>query len=186
MVEIGRVDIITDVSELSSHLALPREGHLEAVFHMFAYLKKKHNAHVVFDPMYPELDMSVFKECDWKEFYGDIKEAIPPNAPKSRGKEINLRLFCDSDHAGDSKLRCRSRSGFLIYINSALIVWYLKRQATIETSVFGAEFVAMKQGMEALQGLRYKLQMMGVAISGPSYIYCDNMLVIHNTQHSTS
>ena len=27
MVEIGRTDIITEVSELSSHLALPREGH---------------------------------------------------------------------------------------------------------------------------------------------------------------
>jgi hypothetical protein len=31
--------------------------------------------------------------------------------------------------------------------------WHLKKQSTIETSVFGAEFVAMKQGMEALQGL---------------------------------
>jgi hypothetical protein len=29
MVEIGRVDIITEVSVLSSHLALPREGHLD-------------------------------------------------------------------------------------------------------------------------------------------------------------
>ena len=48
--------------------------------------------------------------------------------------------------------------------------------------VFGAEFVAMKQGMEALQGLHYKLRMMGVKISGPSYIYGDNMSVIHNTQ----
>jgi hypothetical protein len=76
----------------------------------------------------------------------------------------------------------------------ALIVWYSKRQATmIETSVFGAEFVAMKQGMKALQGLRYKLRMMGVglryklrmmgvAISGPSCIYSDTMSVIHNTQ----
>ena len=129
--------------------------------------------------------MSVFKECDWKEFYGNIMEAIPPKAPKSRGKEIDLRLFCDSDHAGD-KLRRRSRSGFLIYINSALIVWYLKCQATIETSVFGSEFVAMKQGMEALRGLRYKLRMMGVAIAGPSYIYGDNMSVIHNTQRPES
>ena len=40
--------------------------------------------------------MSVFKECDWKEFYGSNTEAIPPNAPKSRGKEIDLRLFCAS------------------------------------------------------------------------------------------
>jgi hypothetical protein len=94
-----------------------------------------------------------------------------------------IALFCDSDHAGD-KLHCCSRSGFLIYINLALIVWYLKRQATIETSIFGAEFVAMKQGMEALQGLRYKLRMMGVAILGPSYIYGDNMLGY--SQYSTS
>jgi hypothetical protein len=36
--------------------------------------------------------------------------------------------------------------------------------------------------MEVLWGLCYKLQMMGVSVSGPSYIYGDNMSVIHNTQ----
>jgi len=80
----------------------------------------------------------------------------------------------------------RSRTGFLIYLNMAPIVWHSKKQATIETSVFGAEFVAMKQGMEALRGLRYKLRMMGVSVSGPSYIYGDNMSVIHNTQRPES
>ena len=64
----------------------------------------------------------------------------------------------------------------------APIVLHSKKQVMIETSVFGAEFVAMKQGMEALRGLRYKLRMMGVSVSGPSYIYGDNMSVIHNTQ----
>ena len=44
----------------------------------------------------------------------------------------------------------------------------------------------MKQGVEALRGLRYKLRMMGVPISGPSYIYGDNMSVIHNTQRPES
>ena len=39
-VELGRIDIITEVSLLSSHLALPQEGHLDAVFHLFAYLEK--------------------------------------------------------------------------------------------------------------------------------------------------
>jgi hypothetical protein len=50
----------------------------------------------------------------------------------------------------------------------------------------GAEFVAMKQGMETLRGIRYKLQMMGVPLSGPSYIYGDNMSVVHNTQRPES
>ena len=55
-----------------------------------------------------------------------------------------------------------------------------KKQATIETSVFGAEFVAMKIGMETIRVLRYKLRMMVVPILGLSLIYGDNMSVIHN------
>ena len=44
----------------------------------------------------------------------------------------------------------------------------------------------MKQGTEAVCGLRYKLRMMGVRISGPTYIYGDNMSVIHNIQRPES
>ena len=64
----------------------------------------------------------------------------------------------------------------------SLINWLSQKQPTIESSVFGAEFVAMKLGVEALQGIRYKLHMLGVPIAGPTYVYGDNMSVIHNTQ----
>lgn len=186
MVELGRVDIITEVSTLASHMALPREGHLEALFHLFGYLKRKHNARLVLDPTYPDdIDEGDFKECDWREFYGDVKEAIPPDALEPRGKEVDLRLFVDSSHA-DDKLNRRSRSGYFIFMNMAPIMWLSKKQSTIETSVFGAEFVAMKIGVEALRGLRYKLRMMGVPISGPSAVYGDNMSVVHNTQRPES
>ena len=185
IVELGRVDIITEVSLLASQMAQPREGHLEAVFHVFAYLKKKHNARMVFDPTYPDINMSVFKKHDWTSFYGDIKESIPIDRPEPRGKEVDLRMFVDADHAGDKRTR-RSRTGFFIFLNSAVITWMSKRQPTVETSVFGAEFVAMKQGVETLRGIRYKLRMMGVPISGPSFVYGDNMSVIHNTQRPES
>ena len=71
-------------------------------------------------------------------------------------------------------------------MNSALVNWLSKNQATIEISVFGAESVTMNQGMEAVRGLRYNLIMMGVQISGPAYVYGDNMPVIHNIQHPES
>jgi hypothetical protein len=164
---------------------MPREGHLDAVLHIFGYLKKKNGSRMVFDPSYPQIDMSAFKQCDWRDFYGDVSEVVPGDAPEALGKDVDLRMFVDSDHAGD-KLARRSRTGFFIFLNSAPIQWMSKKQSTIETSVFGAEFVAMKQGMEALRGLRYKLRMMGVAINGPSYIYGDNMSVIHNTQRPES
>jgi hypothetical protein len=185
MVEIGRIDIITEVSLMSSYMAMPREGHLDAVLHIFGFLKNKYNSRMCFDPTVPYCDERAFKQCDWKEFYGDVAEAIPSNAPEPRGKKVHIRMYVDSDHAGEKRTR-RSRSGFFVFINSALIQWVSKKQATIETSVFGAEFVAMKLGMESLRGLRYKLRMMGVPIFGPSLIYGDNMSVIHNTQRPES
>jgi hypothetical protein len=64
----------------------------------------------------------------------------------------------------------------------APIVWFSKRQPTVESCVFGAEFVAMKNGIETCRCLRYKLRMMGMALSGPIFIYGGNMSVVHNTQ----
>ena len=125
--------------------------------------------------------MRVFHQADWTDFYGDVMEAIPDNAPEPRGKPIILRAFVDSDHAND-KIRRRSQTGFCFFINMACIIWYTKRQATVESAVFGAEFVAMKQAMEVSRGLRYKLRMMRVPIEGPTHMDGDNMSTIHNTQ----
>jgi len=151
-----------------------------------AYLKAKHNSRLFFDPTYPTINYDKFNDgAEWKQFYGDVTEAVPDNAPKPRGKDVDLRMWADSDHAGDKETR-RSRSGYFIYLNNALIDWLSKKQTTIEGSVFGAEFVALKTGVEALRGIRYKLRMMGVPLSGPTYVYGDNMSVIHNTSRPES
>ena len=55
-----------------------------------------------------------------------------------------------------------------------------------QRGIFGAKFVAMKVAMEVMRGLRYKLRMMGVPVTGPTYAYGDNMSVIHNAQQSES
>jgi hypothetical protein len=92
MVELGRVDIITEVSMLAPQLANPREGHLEAVYRIYAYLDNKHHSRMVFDPTYTEIDMSSSKECDWKDFYGEASEPLPTLTTEPRGKEIEIRL----------------------------------------------------------------------------------------------
>ena len=63
MIELGRIDMITDVSILYSFLSIPRQGRLEAVFQIFAYLDNKHNARIVFDPTYPEVAHVNFRVC---------------------------------------------------------------------------------------------------------------------------
>ena len=185
IVELGRVNVITEVSQLASYLANPRDGHLDAALHLYSYLRNKHNARLVLDPSYPDIDHDNFIKRDWDNFYGEIEEELPPDMPEPLGKEVDLRLYVDSSHANDKSNR-RSRTGFFVFLNSALIQWCSKKQPTIETSVFGAEFVAMKHGIETVRGIRYKLRMMGVKLSGPTYVYGDNMSVIHNTQRPES
>ena len=73
---------------MSSHLALPREGHLAQVFHIRAYLKKHHNPALVFDPSYPDVNIYTLPKHDWTKFYGDVKEAMPPDMPDPLLKEV--------------------------------------------------------------------------------------------------
>ena len=63
-----------------------------------------------------------------------------------------MRVYVDSDHTGDQVIR-RSRTGFLVFLNNALIYWTSKKQTTIETSSFGSEFMAMKQAADYVRGL---------------------------------
>ena len=56
-----------------------------------------------------------------------------------------------------------------------------KKQTSVESSSFGSEFIAMKQCCEYIQGLRYKLRMMGIPVEGPAYILGDNQSVLANT-----
>ena len=51
MVEIGCVDIATEVSLLSSFLTYPQFGHLSAALHVMAYLKFKHNSDSSLTPL---------------------------------------------------------------------------------------------------------------------------------------
>ncbi len=89
--------------------------------------------------------MGQFPQYNWTEFYSNVEEAIPEDMPKPLGKDLDVGMMCDSYHAGDKRTR-HSHTGFLTFCNMALIDWVSKKQVTIETSVFGAEFIAMKQG----------------------------------------
>jgi hypothetical protein len=79
-----------------------------------------------------------------------------------------------------------SRNGFVIYLNMAPIVWFSKRHPTVESSVFGVDFVATNNGIETCRGLRYKLRIMGVALSYPSSFNGDNMSVVRNAHQPES
>jgi hypothetical protein len=70
--------------------------------------------------------------------------------------------------------------GIPIVVNGSPVTWYSKQQNTVELLTFGSEFIAMRIAMEQVEGLRYKLQMMGIPIDGPANVYCDNQSVFKN------
>ena len=73
MCELGRIDICTEVSMLSSSVAMPCKGHLEAALHVLSYLKSKSNFRLIFKPKEPNVGKSDFMECDWSDFYPGAK-----------------------------------------------------------------------------------------------------------------
>jgi hypothetical protein len=184
-VELGRIDIHIHVALLSSYLAQPRLGHLQQVLHIFAYLRCHEQSTIVFDHNPVDWDEEQFKKYDWTDFYGDVKESIPPNAPTPKGNPVQVNMFIDADHTANKMTR-RSQTGIIIYINRAPIIWYSKSQNTVESSTFGSEFVALRIAVEMMEALRYKLRMFGIPIDGPSNVFCDNKSVVTNSTVPTS
>jgi hypothetical protein len=129
-VELGHIDIATKVSLLSSHLALPSKGHLQQVYHIFGYVKAR--------PFHPNIDESRFVKCDWHDFYLGAAEPIPGEAPEPHGNLVSTHCFVDADHAGNL-ITCCSQSGILLFINQAPILWYSKKQNTVEASTLAAD-----------------------------------------------
>ena len=162
---------------LSSHLALPREGYLEEVFHVFAYLKKHMNLEILFDPTFPEIDMNDFQNQDWSWYIysspgEEPKEELPPDMPENLGQPFVTRVYFDAEHSEDTGTRI-SRSGYIVFLNSAPIYWLSKNQTSCETSTFGSEFVALKQATEYTCGLHYKMRMFGIPVTEPALVYGD-------------
>eukprot|EP00980_Cylindrotheca_fusiformis_P005287 scaffold1135_cov105-Cylindrotheca_fusiformis.AAC.3 len=184
--ELGRTDFLYELSLLSSHLALPREGHLEAAYNIFGYLSKHEESTLVFDDKVPEINPGAFIHTDWeKSIYGDVREELPTKCPKALGKEVRMTCFVDASHAGDLATR-RSHTGYIIYLNNAPISFYSKRQNTVETSTFGSELVAMRTAMEAIRTLRTKLRLLGIPINEPTYVLGDNESVVKSTSNAFS
>ena len=116
---------------------------------------------------------------DWSyTVYGNVQEIIPNNCPKPTTLDANL-LHCLA--TGASLTAC------LHFYNQTPTDWYSKKQATVETAVYGSEFVAAKTATEQIMDMRYTLRYLGVPIKSKSYTFGDNRSVVTSATlpHST-
>ena len=125
MIELWRMDILTEVSQLSSFQAMPRFGHLEACYTILAYIRKLPRMSLVFHPSRIHIRHDRFQSNDWRDFYGDDKEELPAEMTEPLGEAIQMTAFVDSDHAGNL-ITHRSQTGYILLCYQAPITWYSK------------------------------------------------------------
>ena len=153
---------------------------MEQVYHVFGYLKTHSKWRLFFDPRHLDIDECAFSSYEWYDFYRDTKEQVPNDIPPPCGHAVSSHCFVDADQASNT-VTWRSQTGILIFLNRAPIVWYSKRQNTVETSTFGSEFIAMRTAVEHIEALCYKLRMFGIPVEGPTNVFCDNEAMFKNT-----
>ena len=109
----------------------------------------------------------------------ELQRVITLDMPIPRGKYVLTHFFLDANSAGEKTTR-GSITGILIFCNRSPIIWHSKRKNGVDTSMFGSEFTAMKNSVDLIAALLYKLRMFGVPIDGSTDILCDNEAVYKN------
>ena len=110
---------------------------------------------------------------------------LPGNPLELLVNPVCVKYYVDTNHAGNMPKRL-SHTGCIIYINNSPVVWYSKRQNTVECSSFGSEYVALIIAPELIEALRYKLRTFGIPINGACDVFCGNKLVVTNSSVSSS
>ena len=106
-------------------MKIRREGHLDALIHVFDFLIHNYTLRIEFYPIYHDININVFKECYWKDFYDSFVEAIPINAPEFIVRWVDLILYADNDNNVEKTIQ-RSWSVFFIYMKTNFIRWFKK------------------------------------------------------------
>ena len=112
---------------------------------------------------------------------------MPHHQPRPRGWPVTTTALMDASHTANIKTR-KSHTGYLIFINQALIIWYRKLQKTVEMSSFLSGFIALKACTDAIVSLRFKIRMFGISmVAGHAMnILCDNEIVVNNSYRVNS
>ena len=93
-----------------------------------------------------------------------------------------LQAYSDADWAREEEKR-RSRSGYVLYINSSPIIWSSKLQTATAQSTAEAEFFALHSVVREVSRVRDILRELGEHQRSPTVVYQDNLGTISWTDN---
>ena len=86
-------------------------------------------------------------QAEFKQLYRDAEEKMPRRMPAPRGFAVTTEAWVDASHAANCKTR-KSHSGYIIFVNSAPIVWHSKQQNAVEASKHWLEWQSTDQNCD--------------------------------------
>ena len=141
------------------------------------------------DISYAASKLSQFTSCHddshWraaKEVLRYLKRTAALGLEYKRNSSAVLSGYTDSDYAGD-KLQRKSTSGFVFFLNDAVISWSSQKQPVVAVSSTEAEYVALAAGAREAIWLRKFLQELGYTQPEPTEILVDNQSAIKLAQN---
>ena len=187
IVQIGKPELSQACASLSRFGACPRERHLDLAIRIFGYLKTVAHKVIAIDsrPMHFARASPDFTKLrpDFLKDYPDAYEELDPSFPKPFGPCLQQTFLVDSDHAHDKVTR-KSLTGLIGFVGSTPVIWFSRRQGSIASSTYAAEFSALRTATEEAINMRYMLRCLGCNIGGagaiPTRIFGDNFSVIQN------
>ena len=178
IVSIGRLDIATAVMSMGSFRVAPREGHLRRLQRIYGYLARMKHATIRYRTGIPDYSQIEFQTFDWeRSVYGGVKEQCPNDAPRPMGKKVVQSTYVDANLM-HNVVSGHSVTGVLHLLNQTPIDYYTRKQATVETSTYGSEFVAARTAVQQIQDMRLMLRYLGVKIESHAYLFGDNEAVV--------
>jgi len=89
-----------------------------------------------------------------------------------------IRVFCDSDHYGDSRLTHKSHTGVMILLNGVPVHWRSNKQPRIAESPAAAEIYALKEAIKDSRLFCWVAEEMGLNVQWSFTVMCDSAQAI--------
>ena len=127
----------------------------------------------------------------WKELFRVMKFVMGSKdlglkiCPNMEEPMWNLKVYTDSDYAGDKDTR-KSVTGYVIYLQGVAISWKSKAQKSVTLSSSEAEYVALAEAGKEIKFVVQVLESLKISVELPIVVKVDNIGAIHMSENPST
>jgi hypothetical protein len=183
---IARPDISFAVNSLARFQSCARQGHLDRAIRILRYLKTFPTRGIVLDPTPTVVNSDYTASTEdslkiYEQSYdcSDLTEIDPSFPYPVTNSEMTITAFADANLGSDDTLG-RACTGTILFLGKSPISWQSKRQKSVATSTYSAEYAALRTTSDEIIAMRYLLQSLGVVVP-IARVYGDNEGVVRSS-----